>query len=61
MRVEYWRDENWFVGRLRDAPEVFSQGETLTQLEENIRLAYKLLKGRPLVLPLTARIIAARP
>ena len=56
MRVDYWRDENWFVGRLRAAPDVFSQGETVKELEENIRDAYKLLKGRPLTLGLTARV-----
>ena len=41
--LEYWRDDNWFVGRLRGIPGVFSQGETLDELEENIRDAYKLM------------------
>ena len=41
--LEYWRDDNWFVGRLRGIPGVFSQGETLDGLEENIRDAYKLM------------------
>lgn len=38
--LEYWRDEDWFVGRLQEVPGVFSQGETLEELEENIRDAY---------------------
>jgi predicted RNase H-like HicB family nuclease len=42
--LEYWQDEGWYVGRLREIPGVFSQGETLTELEENIRDAYKMLK-----------------
>jgi predicted RNase H-like HicB family nuclease len=42
--LEYWRDEGWFVGRLKELPGVFSQGETLAELEENIRDAYQLLK-----------------
>ena len=42
--LEYWRDEGWYVGRLREVPGVFSQGETLDELEENIRDAYKLVK-----------------
>jgi predicted RNase H-like HicB family nuclease len=43
--LEYWRDEGWFVGRLKELPGVFSQGETLAELEENIRDAYQLLRG----------------
>lgn len=41
--LEYWRDEDWFVGRLQEVPGVFSQGETLDELEENIREAYSLV------------------
>ena len=41
--LEYWRDEDWFVGRLQEVPGVFSQGETLEELEENIRDAYGMV------------------
>jgi len=41
--LEYWQDEGWFVGRLKEVPGVFSQGETLAELEENIRDAYQLM------------------
>ena len=41
--LEYWEDEGWYVGRLREVPGVFSQGETLEELEENIRDAYELV------------------
>lgn len=41
--LEYWQDKGWFVGRLREVPGVFSQGETLTELEANIRDAYELV------------------
>jgi len=41
--LEYWRDEPWFVGRLKGVPGVFSQGATLDELEENIRDAYRLM------------------
>ncbi len=41
--LEYWRDESWYVGRLREVPGVFSQGETLQELEETIREAYQLM------------------
>jgi predicted RNase H-like HicB family nuclease len=46
--LEYWIDDEWYVGQLREVPGVFSQGETLQELEENIRDAYHLmLKERP--------------
>ena len=41
--LEYWIDEDWYVGRLREVPGVFSQGVSLQELEENIRDAYQLM------------------
>ena len=41
--LEYWIDEGWYVGRLREVPGVFSQGASLQELEENIRDAYQLM------------------
>jgi predicted RNase H-like HicB family nuclease len=41
--LEYWKDEGWFVGRLKEVPGVFSQGESLAELEDNICEAYKLM------------------
>jgi predicted RNase H-like HicB family nuclease len=41
--LEYWIDEGWYVGRLKEVPGVFSQGESLQELEDNIRDAYKLM------------------
>ena len=41
--LEYWPDDGGFVGRLREVPGVFSQGETLAELEDNIRDAYALV------------------
>lgn len=41
--LEYWTDEGWYVGRLREVPGAFSQGKTLQELEENVRDAYQLL------------------
>ena len=40
--LEYWRDGRWFVGLLVEVPSVFSQGETLIELQENIQDAYDL-------------------
>jgi predicted RNase H-like HicB family nuclease len=41
--LEYWIDKDWYVGRLKEVPSVFSQGESLAELEENIRNAYRLM------------------
>jgi predicted RNase H-like HicB family nuclease len=41
--LEYWIDDGWYVGRLKEVPGVFSQGETLDELEENIRDAYSAM------------------
>ena len=40
----YWQDGNWLVGRLKERPDVFSQGKTLDELEENIRDVLKLME-----------------
>jgi predicted RNase H-like HicB family nuclease len=41
--LEHWKDGKWFVGRLLEVPGVFSQGETLDELRENIQEAYELM------------------
>ncbi|MGH7902054.1 MAG: type II toxin-antitoxin system HicB family antitoxin [Thermodesulfobacteriota bacterium] len=41
--LEYWLDEGWYVGKLREVPGVFSQGETLGELEHNIKDAYHMM------------------
>jgi predicted RNase H-like HicB family nuclease len=41
--LEYWIDDDWYVGRLREVPGVFSQGESIEALKENIRDAYRMV------------------
>jgi len=41
--LEYWVDDGWYVGRLKEVPGIFSQGESLEELEENIQAAYQLM------------------
>ena len=41
--MEYWLDDGWYIGRLKEVPGVFSQGETLEDLKENIREVYHLM------------------
>lgn len=57
--LEYWEDEGWYVGRLVEIPGIFSQGETLEKLKENIQDAYKMmLESEPLsIVPASANRI----
>ena len=41
--LEYWTDDNWYVGRLKDVPGVFSQGKSLDDLKANIHDAYNMM------------------
>lgn len=41
--LEYWLDDGWYVGKLKEVPGVFSQGATLDELEANIADAYRLI------------------
>ncbi|MCC6368482.1 MAG: type II toxin-antitoxin system HicB family antitoxin [Bryobacterales bacterium] len=43
LKLEYWKDGGWFVGRLPQVPGVFSQGATIEELEENIRDTYRMM------------------
>ena len=53
--LEYWVDEDWYVGRLKEVPGVFSQGESLNELEENISEAYKLMMGTEILPSLSVK------
>ena len=41
--LEFWRDGDYFVGRLRDVPIVISQGQSMKELQENIQDAFDLM------------------
>ncbi len=47
MTLEYWVEDDWFIGHLVECPEVISQGRTLEELEENILDAYQLVQSLP--------------
>jgi predicted RNase H-like HicB family nuclease len=55
--LEFWRDGDWYMGRLLEVPGVFSQGETLEELCENIQDAYDLMvsQDRPPAPPAAQR------
>ncbi len=37
LTLEYWPVNKWIEGRLREIPDVLSQGQTRDELEENVR------------------------
>jgi len=39
----YWKSDKFWLGKLLEYPEIMTQGETLEELEENIRDAYRLM------------------
>ena len=44
--LEYWRDGDWYVGRLMEVPGVLSQGESLRVLGELHRDLSYLMMGK---------------
>lgn len=30
--LEYWEDDGWYAGKLKEVPGVFNQGETIEEL-----------------------------
>lgn len=43
LTLLYWLDDGWYVGKIKEVPGVFSQGETLIDLVENIKEVYQLM------------------
>ncbi len=43
MTMLYWKAEKYWIGKLLEHPEIMTQGETLEELEENIKDAYLLM------------------
>lgn len=49
--LDFWRDEGWYVGKLREVPGTFSQGENLQALKDNIQDAYDLMMQETMQVP----------
>ena len=43
MTMIYWKGEQFWLGKLLEHPEIMTQGESLEELEENIKDAYRLM------------------
>ena len=39
----YRKSEHFWIGKLLEHPEIMTQGETLEELEENIKDAYQMM------------------
>ena len=45
MKYVYWQDEDMWLGYLEEYPDYMSQGETIQELEENLRDIYRELSS----------------
>ena len=43
MKMVYWKGEKFWVGKLIEHPEIMTQGETLEELEDNLKDAFLLM------------------
>jgi predicted RNase H-like HicB family nuclease len=43
MTLVYWKSDKFWLGKLLEHPEIMTQGETLDELERNIKEAYHLM------------------
>jgi len=43
MTMIYWKGEKFWLGKLKEHPEIMTQGETLEELEENLRDAFQMM------------------
>lgn len=43
MNMIYWKSDRFWLGKLLEHPEIMTQGETIEELEENIKDAYLLM------------------
>jgi predicted RNase H-like HicB family nuclease len=41
LKIVYWKGARHWLGKLVDHPQIMAQGETLADLEENLRDAYR--------------------
>ena len=43
LTMIYWKSDKFWLGRLREFPDIMTQGRTLKELEENMRDAYRMM------------------
>jgi hypothetical protein len=45
MKYIYWQEEDMWLGYLEEYPDYWTQGETIQELEENLRDIYRVCYG----------------
>jgi predicted RNase H-like HicB family nuclease len=43
LTMIYWKGDRFWLGKLLDHPEIMTQGESLEELEENLKDAYQMM------------------
>lgn len=43
LTIVYWKADRFWLGKLLEHPEIMTQGETVDELEDNLREAYRLM------------------
>lgn len=43
LTMVYWKSEKFWLGKLLEHSEIMTQGETLEELEENLKDAYHMM------------------
>ena len=43
LTMIYWKSDKFWLGRLREFPDIMTQGRTLKELEENMRDAWQMM------------------
>jgi predicted RNase H-like HicB family nuclease len=43
LTMVYWKGGQFWLGKLLEHPEIMTQGETLEELEENLKDAYRMM------------------
>ena len=43
LKMIYWKSDHFWLGKLLEYPEIMTQGESLEELEENLKDAYQLM------------------
>jgi len=48
----FWKSEKFWLGNLLEYPEIMTQGETLEELEDNLKDAFRLMVLETSVIPM---------
>jgi predicted RNase H-like HicB family nuclease len=43
MTMIYWKSGRFWLGKLKERPDIMTQGRTVKELEENLRDAYEMM------------------